>query len=167
MSTNNYLTVLQLDEFGEVRLLGPDKLSAAEERLTCHLPGLLLMLLSVWRRFEIIVWRIRVVIGWVRDVVLIRLGFFLIIISQPESLTQAGSSIDKGSGEGGIGVRFIVGEVVLFGREPNLIGGRVQGFLGVAKGEGGLGLVGLPALPHLGDAPELVQLHGERLVGHV
>jgi len=51
---NIYLTVLQLHEFGEIRLLRLEKLSATKERLTCDLPGLFLMVVGIWWSLELI-----------------------------------------------------------------------------------------------------------------
>ena len=167
-----HLAILQLHELGEVRLLCLDKLSAAEERLTCDLPGLLLMVLVIRWSLRLILRGIRVVIGCVGDIVLIRSGFLVVVIRQPEPLAEAGSPIYKGPGERGVGVRFITGEVILFSREPNLILAGVQGrnaewFERIARSVRGFGLVGLPALLHPSDAPEVLQLDREGFVGHV
>jgi len=53
-SENMYLTVLQLYEFGEISLLCLDKLSATKERLTCDLPGLLLMVVAIRWSLELV-----------------------------------------------------------------------------------------------------------------
>jgi len=86
-------------------------------------------------------------------------------------LAEARSPVDKGPGEGGVGVgvRFIMGEVIFFGGEPNLILDGVEGRSAkrIAMSESRSGFVGLPALLHSGDAPEVFQLDGEGLVWHV